>query len=63
MNGKCVGKLMKVPGIEGIRPHRFRKTTDSAYDLPISDNQFARKFDVAEMPQRNRIWAGDITYL
>jgi len=54
---------MKVRGIEGIRPRRFRKTTDSAHDLPIADNLLARKFDVAEMPQRNRIWAGDITYL
>ena len=63
MNEKCVGKLMKVRGIEGIRPRRFRKTTNSAYDLPIADNLLARKFDVVEMPQRNRIWAGDITYL
>ena len=54
---------MKVLGIEGIRPRRFRKTTDSAHDLQIADNLLARKFDVAEMPQRNRIWAGDITYL
>jgi len=63
INEKRVGKLMKVRGIEGIRPRRFRKTTDSAHDLPIADNLLARKFDVAEMPQRNRIWAGDITYL
>ena len=63
INEKRVGKLMQVRGIGGIRPRRFRKTTDSAHDLPIADNLLARKFDVAEMPQRNRILAGDITYL
>ena len=54
---------MKARGIEGIQPRRFRKTTDSAHDLPIADNLLARKFDVAEIRQPNRVWAGDITYL
>ena len=63
VNEKRVGKLMKARGIEEIRPRRFRKTTDSAHDLPIADNLLARKFDVAEICQPNRVWAGDITYL
>jgi len=63
VNEKRVGKLMKARGIEGIRPRRFRKTTDSAHDLPIAANLLERKFDVAEIRQPNRVWAGDITYL
>jgi len=33
-----VGRLMKSAGIEGIRPRRFRKTTDSSHTLPIAAN-------------------------
>ncbi len=58
-----VGRLMKSVGIAGITPRRFRITTDSAHDLPVAPNILARKFDVAEIGDKNRAWAGDITYL
>jgi transposase InsO family protein len=60
---KRVGRLMKQAGIAGIRPRRFRKTTDSGHDLPIAENALARKFDVVEIAKTNRVWAGDITYI
>lgn len=60
---KRIGRLMKKAGIAGIRPRRFRKTTDSGHALPIAENVLARKFDVVEIAEKNRVWAGDITYL
>ena len=60
---KRVGRLMKKAGIVGIRPRRFRKTTDSGHALPIAENALARQFDVVEIAAKNRVWAGDITYL
>ncbi len=60
---KRVGRLMKKAGIAGIRPRRFRKTTDSGHALPIAENVLARQFDVIEIAEKNRVWAGDITYL
>jgi len=58
-----VGRLMKSAGIEGIRPRRFRKTTDSSHTLPIAANILDRQFGITEVREPNRIWAGDITYL
>jgi putative transposase len=63
VSSKRVGRLMKNAGIKGVQPRRFRKTTDSGHALPIAPNLLARKFGVAEIGQRNRIWAGDITYV
>jgi transposase InsO family protein len=60
---KRVGRLMKELGIEGIRRRRFRKTTDSNHPFPIAENVLARRFDVAQIGDKNRAWAGDITYL
>ena len=56
-------RLMKAAGIAGIRPRRFRRTTDSAHALPIASNVLARSFDVMQIAQTNTAWAGDITYL
>lgn len=58
-----VGRLMKSAGIAGVSPRRFRKTTDSDHALPIAENLLARTFDVAVIGEKNRVWAGDITYL
>ncbi len=58
-----VGRLMKSAGVAGISPRRFRKTTDSKHALPIAKNVLARNFDVAVIGGKNRVWAGDITYL
>lgn len=58
-----IGRLMKAAGIKGIAPRRFRKTTDSGHALPIAENLLDRRFEVKEIAGRNRVWAGDITYL
>ena len=58
-----IGRLMKAAGIEGIRPRRFRKTTDSTHALPIAENVLNRNFDILKVGDVNRVWAGDTTYL
>ncbi len=55
-----VQKLMQFHGIYGKGKRRFRVTTDSAHDLPISPNLLDRQFDVTEP---DKAWVGDITYI
>jgi len=50
-------------GIAGVQRRRYRKTTDSAHDLPIAPNILARQFDVTAIATTERVWAGDITYV
>ncbi len=57
---KRVGRLMREEGISGRRPKRFRRTTDSKHNLPVSENLVQRRFD-ADSP--NQVWVGDITYI
>jgi len=37
---------MKAAGIAGVQRRRYRKTMDSAHDLPIAPNILSRQFDV-----------------
>ncbi len=60
---KRVARLMKSAGIAGAVRRRFRKTTDSSHQLPIAPNILNRRFDVQEIGEPNRVWAGDITYI
>jgi transposase InsO family protein len=52
--------------VHGLRPcglrgkRRFKVTTDSNHDLPISPNVLNREFTVAEP---DKVWVGDITYI
>ena len=55
-----VQKLMQLHGIRARGKRRFKVTTDSNHDLPISPNLLNREFIVAE---RDKVWAGDITYI
>lgn len=55
-----VQKLMQLHGIFGKGKRRFRVTTDSAHDLPISSNLLDRQFTVSEP---DKVWVGDITYI
>jgi transposase InsO family protein len=55
-----VRKMMKANGLRARGKRKFRATTDSAHNLPVSPNLLERKFDVAEP---NRVWTGDITYV
>jgi putative transposase len=55
-----VQKLMQLHGIRAKGKRRFKVTTDSNHDLPISPNLLNREFIVAEP---DKVWAGDITYI
>jgi putative transposase len=55
-----VQKLMQLHGIRAKGKRRFKVTTDSKHDLPISPNLLDRKFNVAEP---DKVWVGDITYI
>ena len=55
-----VQKLMKLHGIRAKGKRRFKVTTDSNHDLPISPNVLNREFTVAEP---DKVWVGDITYI
>lgn len=60
---KRVARLMRLDGLRGITPRRFRVTTQSRHPLPIAANQLDRQFSVAVQRERDRVWAADITYL
>ncbi len=55
-----IARLMREHKIQGKRKRKFRATTDSNHNFPISGNVLDRKFTV-EMP--NRAWVADITYI
>ena len=55
-----VQKLMQLHGIRAKGKRRFKVTTDSKHDLPISPNLLNREFTVAEP---DKVWVGDITYI
>ena len=57
---KRIERVLREQGLEGRRPRRYRRTTDSGHSLPVVPNRLERKFEVA-CP--NRVWVGDITYL
>lgn len=47
---------MQRHGIRARGKRRFRVTTDSRHDLPISPNVLNRDFTVSE---RDKVWVGD----
>ena len=55
-----VQKLMQLHGIRAKGKRRFKVTTDSKHDLPISPNLLNREFTVAKP---DKVWAGDISYI
>ena len=55
-----VQKRMQLHGIRAKAKRRFKVTTDSRHDLPISPNLLNREFVVAEL---DKVWLGDITYI
>lgn len=56
-------RLMRAEEIRGKRRRRFRVTTQSGHGKPVADNLLDRHFAPAEIEERNRAWAGDITYI
>ena len=57
---KRVARVMRVLGLRGHTPRRFRTTTDSRHTKRIAPNLLERDFD-ALAP--NQVLAGDITYI
>jgi putative transposase len=55
-----VGKLMKSLNLCCKTKRKFKFTTDSKHNLPISPNLLNRDFSPAKM---NQVYAGDITYI
>jgi putative transposase len=51
---------MRILGLHGHTPRRFRKTTDSRHTKRIAPNLLKRNFTV---PAPNRVVAGDIMYI
>ena len=59
---KRVARLMRLDGLRGTSPRRFRVTTQSRHPFPIAANQLDQQFSVAVQRERDRVWAADITY-
>lgn len=55
-----IGKLMKAAGLICKTVKKFKVTTCSNHDKPISPNLLKRNFNVS---QKNQCWVGDITYV
>jgi putative transposase len=55
-----VGNLMAVAGLVCKTKRKFKVTTDSRHNKPVSPNLLNRKFDVN---QPDKYWVGDITYI
>ena len=55
-----VARLMRHDGLRAKTVKKWRATTYSSHGLPVAANTLQRQFTV---PQPNRVWAGDITYV
>lgn len=55
-----IERLMKKNGIKGVQKSRFKVTTDSKHDYPMSPNLLNREFSVEKI---NTCWVSDITYI
>jgi putative transposase len=55
---KRIARLMRGHGLSGLRPRRFRKTTDSQHADVIADDLVKRDF---APKTSNTVWAADIT--
>ena len=60
---KRVARLMQEDGLVGRRPRRFVRTTTSRPGDAVAPNVLDRAFDVAGLPQLDRVWVSDITYV
>lgn len=55
-----IAYLMKREGLVCKTKKKFRVTTDSKHNYPVSENLLNRQFDVSSA---NQYWVGDITYV
>ena len=59
VNGKRARRLMAELGIQGQRPVRRKRTTDSNHAFP----RFANLVEGLEVERPDQVWVGDITYI
>ncbi len=59
-NEKRVARLMRCEGIRPKTVKKFKVTTDSRHDYPVSPNVVNREFNAT---RPNQIWLSDITYV
>jgi len=55
-----VSRIMRENGLRARQKRKFKVTTDSKHDLPVSPNLLKRNFEVKK---RDKIWVSDITYI
>ena len=55
-----IARLMREHRIQGKRKRKFRVTTDSNHNFPVSKNILDRKFSVET---QDKAWVADITYV
>jgi putative transposase len=60
---KRVARIMREEKIRAKASRRYRVTTQSGHKEPVAENILDRKFDVKAQSGRDRVWAGDITYI
>ena len=59
-----VARLMREDGLCGShRRSRRTTTTHSVHNEPVATNVLARRFDPADLRERDRVWVADITYV
>lgn len=59
-----VARLMREDGLGGSnRRSRRATTTQSVHNEPVAPNVLARRFDPADVRERDRVWVADITYV
>ncbi len=54
---------MRRHGVKAVTRRRFRTTTQSFHRHAVADNRLNRQFSLDQIASRDRVWAGDITYL
>ena len=60
---KRVARLMREDQLQARTPLAFVCMTDSAHAEPIAPNLLERRFALADHPEPNRAWVGDMTYI
>ena len=60
---KRIARVMRADGLQARTPRAFVCTTDSTHADPIAPNLLARRFALADHPEPNRAWVGDMTYI
>jgi len=53
-------RMMKALGVEARRRRKFKNTTDSNHNYPVSPNLLNQNFSVK---RKNQVWVSDITYI